>query len=166
MLKIIKTFILLTVFIFAFSFNVKAQSETRINDLVEKAKELDGSQVIVQGEVIGECLERGEYSWININDGTNAMGVWVKSSDAKQLEFYGDYHHVGDTVRITATFQRACKEHGGEADLHSITVEKIQSGQKVKENISYLKLITTTILVIIALAIVFVYFKFLKMRND
>ena len=91
---------------------------TEINGLVENAFELDGKQVTVQGEAIGEVLERGEYSWININDTTNAIGIWAKQSDINQIQHYGDYKHKGDIVRITGEFHRACPEHGGDVDIH------------------------------------------------
>lgn len=146
MCKIFKSIIL--IFLLTFSFSMKAQAEevTDINTLIEKAKEYDGKEVNVQGEAIGEPMYRGDYSWVNINDGTNAIGIWLKTSEAEQILHYGNYKNKGDTVKIIGTFYRACKEHGGEADIHNTTITIEEQGYKVERQLSTLKLVSAIVL--------------------
>jgi hypothetical protein len=138
---------------------------TKINDLIEQSISLDNTEVTVQGEVIGEALERGEYAWININDTTNAIGIWVKKSDIDQIQFYGDYKHNGDIVKITGVFYRACSEHGGDVDIHCKDIEIVETGYSIKEQISSYKIIITAVLIIIAAIIVSIYLK-VKKKSD
>lgn len=119
---------------------------TPINDLINASASKDKSEVTIQGEVIGEALERGEYTWVNVCDATNAIGVWVKKSEIKQIHTYGDYKHKGDIVKITGEFSRACPEHGGDVDIHSSSVMVIESGYSTKERISSGKIIITALL--------------------
>ena len=135
---------------------------TKINDLIEKSISFDNTEVTVQGEVIGEALERGDYAWININDTTNAIGIWVKRSDIDQIQFYGDYKHKGDIVKFTGVFYRACSEHGGDVDIHCSNLEIVESGYNIKEQLSTLKIGITVSLVVIAAIILIIYLKLEK----
>ena len=160
MCKCIKTLIFTFVLMFSLSLNVKAEDTVELNNLIENAKQLDGQEVTVQGEAIGERMDRGDYSWININDGTNAMGIWLSKEDAEKILNYGNYKNKGDIVKITGTFQRACVEHGGEADIHNSVVEIVQEGNIVYEHISTVKIMITIILVAFASFGLLIYFKF------
>jgi hypothetical protein len=130
------------------SLSVKAKAEAfiDINELIENAKKLDGEEVVIQGEAIGERMDRGNYSWININDGTNAIGIWLKERDADKVLYYGNYKNIGDTLKITGIFNRACMEHGGEADFHSVSIEIVEEGYQNKEQIASVKIISAAIL--------------------
>lgn len=159
-------------FIVSLSINVKAEVDTEttvettdINTLIENAKELDGKEVTVQGEAIGERMDRGDFTWININDGTNAIGIWLSKSDADKILNYGNYKYKGDTVKITGIFNRACTEHGGEADVHNNSIEIVKLGYQVTEQISSVKIITAIVLAIIALFNLLFYFKFVRMKK-
>jgi len=162
MRKILKICVLILLLILPFSLNAYAAQRTDINSLIENAKALDNKEVTVQGEAIGEMMNRGEYSWVNINDGTNAIGIWMKTADAKQVTNFGDYKHKGDTVRITGIFRRACAEHGGEADIHSETFEIAANGNTVAERIPSGKLIAAAFMVPIAAILFFLYYKRVK----
>jgi len=146
MRKIFKTVVI--IFILALSFSIKTQAEeiTDINTLIEKAKEMDGKEVMVQGEVSGESMNRGNYSWVNINDGTNAIGIWLKNSEVKQILHYGNYKYKGDIVRISGIISRACKEHGGEADIHSMDITIVEKGYKANRQLSTEKIVVAIIL--------------------
>lgn len=155
--------ILILLFLILFAVPCAASDNiTKINDLIEQSFSLDNSEVTVQGEVIGEALERGEYAWININDTTNAIGIWVKKSDIDQIQFYGDYKHKGDIVKITGIFHRACSEHGGDVDIHCTDIEIVETGYSIKEQISANKIVITASLIFIAAIIVSIYLKVKK----
>ena len=162
MRKCIKTLIIIFFISSSFSLTVKAADTSDINSLIENAKKLDGQKVTVQGEAIGERMDRGDYSWVNINDGTNAIGIWLSKNDAEKITYYGDYKHKGDTVKITGIFHRACIEHGGEADLHNNYIEIVEKGHFVEKQISPEKI--TTALALSASALFFLIL-FVKMSR-
>ena len=165
MRKYIKALIIVLLLTAPLSVNVKAESLIDINELIENAKELDELEVTVQGEAIGESMDRGNYSWININDGTNAIGIWLKKSDADKVFHYGNYKNIGDTVKITGIFHRACVEHGGEADLHSNSLEIVKGGYQVKETIVIAKVISVIVLIPLALFMLVLFFKMMKAKR-
>jgi hypothetical protein len=87
-------------------------------------------------------MKRGEYTWVNISDGSNAIGIWLKSSDVQKISFYGNNKSKGDTVKISGEFHRACAEHGGDMDIHSLSIEITEKGYSINEivNMSKVKL--------------------------
>lgn len=138
--KIAKVMLLTVGLLLFFTIEATAIDTIELNQLVENAVVMDGQTVIVKGEAIGEVLERGDYAWVNINDKTNAMGIWMKSEDAKKINVFGDYKHIGDTVKVTGVFNRACVEHGGDMDIHSDSVLIEEAGYTTEETISYNKI--------------------------
>lgn len=151
MFKIVKTLILTGIIISALSINVKADSVYELNELIENAKELDGKELTVQGEVIGERMDRGSHTWININDGTNAIGIWMDKEEADKVRYYGGYKRIGDTVKASGVFYRACREHGGEADLHCNSIEVVKEGYNVKDEVKFSKIACASVVIIVAL---------------
>jgi hypothetical protein len=73
-------------------------------------------------------MKRGSFSWINISDGTVQMGIWMKQEDAEKIHVFGDYKHTGDMVEVTGVFNRSCREHGGDMDIHAVTVNIVENG--------------------------------------
>ena len=165
MQKILRIFILVILLIIPLSTQAFAATTTDINYLIENAKALDGKEVTVQGEAVGEVMQRGDYSWVNINDTTNAMGIWMKTSDALKVTRYGDYKNTGDTITVTGTFHRACAEHGGEADIHSETMSITQPGHPVAEQIPFVKVIAAVILLLILVGSSFAAFHYKKQKS-
>ncbi len=121
-------------------------AEVTSNDLINEAGEYNGAEIVYTGEVIGDILTRGDHAWINVFDGSNAIGVWVESSDANTINILGGYTAHGDTVRITGVFNRACPEHGGDMDIHAKSVEGVQAGYAVTHDVSAWKLIAAAVL--------------------
>ena len=145
---------------------VQAQSEVvTINYLIDHAKELDGTTVTIQGEAIGERMDRGDYSWVNINDGSNATGIWMAKSVAEQISFYGDYTQTGDELLVTGTFYRACVEHGGEADIHLDTLKIVSQGYFVNRQVPGNKLILAGTTVACGLVVGAISIPRLKKKN-
>ncbi|OGW83864.1 MAG: hypothetical protein A2987_01895 [Omnitrophica bacterium RIFCSPLOWO2_01_FULL_45_10] len=104
-------------------------------ELIENAEALDGSAVTYKGEVVGAILNRGENSWLNVNDGSNAVGIWCGSSQLNSIKFIGGYEIRGDIVEAQGIFRRACPMHGGELDIHADNIAVIESGAILKEHI-------------------------------
>ncbi|MEW5758827.1 MAG: DNA-binding protein [Candidatus Omnitrophota bacterium] len=113
-------------------------------DLIANAKEYDGKIVAFEGEVVGDIMVRKEYAWLSINDGLNAIGVWIKKDLIRDILYIGNYKVKGDLVEITGKFNRACPEHGGDLDIHAQSITKINSGK----NISYILDVKTIFLAV------------------
>lgn len=105
-------------------------------ELINNAKQYDGKTVIYEGEVIGDIMVRGNYAWININDGNSAIGVWMNKSFTKDILYTGSYKSKGDGVKITGIFHRACPEHGGDLDIHAQAIRRINSGRIILEKLN------------------------------
>jgi hypothetical protein len=161
MYKPFKTLILLFIITSLCAIQAKAAA-VKINDLIENQREFNGQVITIQGEVIGESMNRGDYSWININDGSNAIGIWLKKSDVEKIKYYGNYKNLGDEVEIVGTFSKSCIEHGGEADIHATSILIVKEGHLVKEHIDFVKIIISIIILFITLII---YLLFLKVQN-
>ena len=158
MCKIAKSLGMVTFFILLISITCRASDTlTKLNDLIENSTAMDGKEVTVKGEVIGEELERGEYAWLNINDGSNSIGVWIKRDSIKNVKYYGDYKNSGDVVQITGIYHRACREHGGDMDLHSINFKIISSGYSYNRQISLEKMGSALLLSFLSIVLITFY---------
>jgi len=101
--------------------------------LINSAKEYDGKIVSYSGEVIGDIMKRGAFAWINVNDGENAIGIWAPVGLLKEINYSGSYKSRGDIIEVTGVFNRACKEHGADLDIHAEAIKKINSGSFIQE---------------------------------
>lgn len=104
-------------------------------ELINNAKLYDGKTVVYEGEVIGDIMKRGEFAWLNLNDGVNAIGVWLPVPLVEVIAYQGSYKAKGDWLEVTGAFQRACAEHGGDLDIHAFSVKKTVSGRLVNEKL-------------------------------
>lgn len=166
MRKILKTCCITLMIIISFTTCAYAAQTKQINQLIEQAKSTDGQTVTVQGEAIGEAMRRGDNTWININDGTNAIGIWISSLDAVKITYYGNYKTRGDTVKITGVFHRACNEHNGEADIHNESLEIIEKGHPTVVNIPYYKIAAALILSAAALVLITLFRRKLRSADN
>ena len=108
-----------------------SQTAVSSTELIEHAKELDGQEVVYQGEAIGEAMVRGDHFWVNLNDGENAVGVWSPNNSLSLISFMGSYDARGDWIEVKGVFNRACKIHGGDLDIHALNVIKLREGRLV-----------------------------------
>jgi len=105
------------------------------NELISNAKNYDGKPVVYTGEVIGDVMLRKENAWVNVNDGDNAVGVWMSAASAKEINYMGSHKSFGDKIEVTGIFHRACPEHGGDLDIHASDVRKTENGRMISEKI-------------------------------
>ena len=124
-------------------------------ELINNAKQYNGKVVDYRGEVIGDTMMRGQYAWVNINDGQNAIGIWVLEALIKDITHKGSYGFRGDIVEITGKFDRSCPEHGGDLDIHAQSMRKITSGRQIFDNLDFNKIKIALILLGIALLLFF-----------
>ncbi len=118
---------------------LQAAQEFSSTELIQRSRELDGQTVTYRGEVVGDVMRRGAFAWLNVNDGSNAVGVWVDSASAGAVERGGSYAWRGDTVLVIGELRRSCREHGGDLDIHAASVRVIKPGHRVTEIISMAK---------------------------
>ena len=105
-------------------------------ELINNAKLYDGKILTYEGEVIGDIMARGDYAWLNVNDGQNAIGIWADKNLTKDISYTGTYKSKGDLVEITGVFHRACLEHGGDLDIHAQAIRKLRQGRGVIERLN------------------------------
>ncbi|MBU2101764.1 MAG: DNA-binding protein, partial [Candidatus Omnitrophica bacterium] len=100
-------------------------------ELIDKAKEYDGSVVLYEGEAIGEVMMRGDFAWVNVRDSRNAIGIWVPSTVTRTIKSLGSYQRRGDRVLVTGIFHRACRIHGGDLDIHATALSLQEPGSRI-----------------------------------
>jgi len=123
-------------------------------ELINNAKHYDDKVVDYRGEVIGDIMIRGQYAWVNINDGQNAIGIWGLKALIKEITHKGSYGFKGDVVEITGKFNRSCPEHGGDLDIHAQSIRRVTAGKQIFESLDLNKIKIAFIL----LGIVFLFY--------
>jgi hypothetical protein len=118
-------------------------------ELIQNAQEYDAREVVYEGEVIGEVMLRKQGAWVNINDGENSIGVWMPLELAKTIKYQGGYKAKGDIVQVRGIFNRACVQHGGDLDIHALSLLKIKSGWLKPEKIIPAKRNLLAVLIVI-----------------
>ena len=118
-------------------------------ELIKNAKHCDGKAVVYVGEVIGDIMVRGEYAWINVHDGNNAIGIWIGKDLTKDILYTGSYKSRGDWVGISGTFQRICSQHGGDLDIHAQAIRIISRGREIRERLNLSKSNQAIVLLVI-----------------
>jgi hypothetical protein len=140
-------FLVCVFYFLCFIFDFATAQPVSSTELINRAKELDGATVVYRGEVIGDIMQRGNFAWINVNDGQNAIGIWIDYALTKDIAYTGNYKFIGDTVEVNGIFHRACPEHGADLDIHAETLRKVESGKPVPEKLTRTKRNVTVLLI-------------------
>ena len=128
-----------------------------INQLVQDLIRLDGKEIEISGEVVGEIMERRNGVWLNMDDGTESIGVWASKEMLPKIDFIGRYGVKGDILSIKGVFNRACCAHGGETDIHAYAIKRLHVGYTLPHPISSQKVEWTLILFCLAMITVLIY---------
>ncbi|MEG0856735.1 MAG: hypothetical protein RSG52_09660 [Terrisporobacter sp.] len=163
--KIKKILIISTIFVFLIIPRLVNAQNYSLNDLIENGKKTDGKFITVTGEAIGETLERGNYAWININDTSNAMGVYMTLEDSHQVSRFGSSNEKGDELQVEGTFNRACSEHGGDMDIHAKQVNVIKKGEIKKQIVSINKIVAAGSLTLITIVCGYVFYRVINKKS-
>ncbi|MDP2941480.1 MAG: DNA-binding protein [Candidatus Omnitrophota bacterium] len=105
-------------------------------ELINNARQYDGKAISYQGEVIGEVMRRGDHAWVNLNDGKNAIGIWMPLAQSALIAYAGSYKSKGDWIEVEGVFNSSCTEHGGSLDIHAQSVIKKMSGRAVAQKLN------------------------------
>ena len=133
--------------------------EVGSNELIDHAIDYDKKEIVYSGEVIGDIMKRGQNCWINISDGDNAIGIWADESLAENIEYKGSYKYIGDEVKVTGIFNKACPEHGGDLDIHAQKIEITRKGYINKRPINIYFILIAGILFVIAIIMNIIIFR-------
>ncbi len=124
-----------------------------VSELIRDGKTLDGVAVRMTVEMIGDVMNRGDYSWINGSDTTGALGYWLPAKAAAEVKILGNSRFEGDTAEIQGVFHRACPEHGGDMDVHVNSLKIIKTGIATENAIPKGKTLTSFLMTIVMLAV-------------
>lgn len=103
----------------------------------------DGSTVTVEGEALGEMLNDGTGgSWVNVLGDGVAIGLWGEPELFEPIGEYGDYHMRGAIVRASGTYNAACDTHGGDRDVHIVSLEVTEAGEPIDRPLHPWKLVS------------------------
>lgn len=158
--KIILTMIILTTFMGMLNLKVcfgESITIDNFNDAIENSKELDGKEFIIKGEAIGEPLRRKDGTWINVSDGSVAVGLFMKNELADNIKVYGNYDYKGDIIEAKGIFHKACTAHDGEIDFHINEIKVISKGKVTIHKITKMKIFIFTVLSIIFICILLIF---------
>ena len=130
-----KIYVLSIILIIILNINVIANNIYDSEYIINNSKQLNRQTILFEGEAVGDIMIRQDgFGWININDGKMAIGIWTNQSELNKIRYLGEYNVKGDTVLITGKLNKACKEHGGDLDIHADKIEVVAEGNKI-ENI-------------------------------
>ena len=120
--------------------------------LIENASAWDGRSISFAGEAVGETMIREGHAWLQVNDdayqvsnagegrplaGYNSgQAIWIPLELARRVRLFGNYHNEGDTVRVSGEFHAACREHGGDMDIHATDLEVVREGHAVTHRLN------------------------------
>ena len=120
--------------------------------LIENASAWDGRVISFAGEAVGEAMARGDHAWLHVNDdayqvrslgggrplaGYNSgQAIWAPVELARRVRLFGDYRNAGDAVRVSGEFHAACREHGGDMDIHATALEVVREGHAVAQRLN------------------------------
>lgn len=148
MVKFGKILLILALF---FSLSAPAYGSVSSTELIGgDAKKHSGKSIEYQGEAIGDVMERGEYGWVNLHDGDNAIGVWAPVEMLRKIKYAGDYNYAGDIVKVEGVFSQSCKEHGGDIDIHATSLSIVKAGGRVDHPIDGKKAVAAGVLAVLA----------------
>jgi hypothetical protein len=143
-----------------------AADAVSVEELVGNMEQYDGKQVVITGEAIGDILFQGDYGWVTVDDDAYSVksieaggdfagysnwgiGVWAPESELRQIHILGGYKNKGDTVRVTGIFNRADPEHGGDTDIHALSIEVLDPGKPISHPFQYTKLLVVLVLALL-----------------
>lgn len=129
-----KLYLLALILITILKINVIANNIYDSEYIINNSKQLNGQTILYEGEAVGDIMIRkNDFGWINVNDGKSAIGIWANKEELDKIQYLGEYKVKGDTILITGTVNNACKQHGGDLDIHAEKIEIIESGRTIED---------------------------------
>ncbi len=159
--------ILIAVIIVSPAFAAKAYGEpnTTIVGLTNAGKQVDGQNVCIQGEVVGDIVnDENGYKWITLSDGGASISVLIPERDVSKIKHLGRYNAKGTRIEVAGLFQIDCEEHDGLTDVHANTVTVVQDGYEVASVLDMREIQIGALLIIVGGCLIFIHWR-LKERT-
>lgn len=121
-----------------------------VQELIDDAKTFDGQTVVIRGEAIGDMMPRGDFAWINVEDATGMIGIWLPLEDAQKISFLGSYHSKGDMVEVEGIFVRADQTLYGETAIRAQRFDVVAKGTVISHELNIVKVEASVVLLICA----------------
>jgi hypothetical protein len=111
-------------------------------ELINNALKLDKQEIELQGEAVGEIIERDNgMCWINIFDGSSAIGVYINIEEAKKIGIFGTHKFKGDIVAIKGKLYANDELTGGELDVQGNSLKVVTPGNPIPHLVPLWKII-------------------------
>lgn len=111
-------------------------------ELINNALKLDKQEIELQGEAVGEIIERDNGKcWINIYDGSSAIGVFIDIAEAKKIGIFGTHKYQGDIVAIKGKLYANDEATGGELDVQGKHLKVLTPGHPILHPVPLWKVI-------------------------
>lgn len=138
--------------------------ETSIADLAQADSFYEGQVVLVQGEVVGDCINdesQSNYCWITLQD-TNAdnpavVAVVMTKEQASIIDTYGAYQKTGTILQVRGIFHLQCSAHQGMSDIHVSEVSAVAPGSVIEHSFDERLFIAAVAAIVIGPACVGLY---------
>jgi hypothetical protein len=135
-----------------------ATNEVTVSELIEMAADLDGQEVTVEGELIGDYGDRDDgWTWTQLNGdtyvhepiaeggtpvGTNqGIGLRMPSTITDDLDDPGGYRSRGPIVRVTGIWKYHDPDRQGESYLEVESLSILEPGRSLHEGSNWLVVI-------------------------
>jgi hypothetical protein len=137
-----------------------AEPNTTIVGLTNAGQQLDGQEVTIQGEAVGDILiaDRNRR-WLMLQDGGATISVLVSAEDAAKVTRLGRYGQVGTRLEVTGEFQAGCAEHDGLTDVHAVRVLVVDGGSVAEGHFNVRKLEGGALLAIVGLCLLVLHWR-------
>jgi len=154
-----------------------AAEEATVTELISQASERDGSEVVVEGELIGDYGFRDDgWMWTQLNGdiyaldplreserpagGNVGIGIRMPTDFAAGLDPPGGYRNRGPLVRVTGVWRYHSVERQGESFLEVESIEVLEPGRALVQEVNWWTIVAGLVLIGGASAI------YLTLRSD
>ena len=131
-----------------------AAEEATVTELISRAAEMDRSEVVVEGELIGDYGFRDDgWMWTQLNGdiyavdplreserpagGNVGIGIRIPTDLAAGLDPPGGYRIRGPLVRVTGVWKYHAVERQGESFLEVEAIEVLEPGRALVQDVNW-----------------------------
>jgi hypothetical protein len=138
----------------------QAEPNSTIVGLTNAGQQLNGQEVVIQGEVVGDILvaEQG-FRWLALQDGGATISVLVREEDAEKVVHLGRYDQVGTRLEVIGEFHVDCAEHDGLTDVHATEVLVIDEGSASDDSFDVRRLEIGALLLVVGACLLVIHWR-------
>lgn len=145
-----KTIIVFLLIFFMLAITTLVFAAVSSEELIKTSEQYDGKEVSFKGEAIGDILQQGNFTWINVRDKYAAIGIFSSAELTEKIKYKGSYKVKGDIVLVRGVFHRACAQHGADTDIHADKITIVNGGEEIRHTADKKKIKAAIILPAIA----------------